>query len=78
HRSAEIFARAILKRPMTDRHDAHVYGCFEKMTIDADPATPFQADGEHLGFMSHIEITPAIDAMLVVRDPDACCGSQGE
>jgi hypothetical protein len=28
--------------------------------------------------MSHAEITPAIDAMLVVRDPEACCAPQGE
>ena len=78
HRSAEIFARAILRRPLSDRLDARVYACFDRLTIDADPMTPFQADGEHLGLMSHVEITPAIDAMLVVRDPDACCASQGE
>ncbi|MCJ7780095.1 MAG: hypothetical protein MUQ27_04660 [Acidimicrobiia bacterium] len=71
HRSAEIFARAILKRPLTDRLDARVYRCFDRLTIDADPVTPFQADGEHLGLTSHIEITPAVDAMLAVRDPDA-------
>jgi len=78
HRSAEIFARAILKRPMKDRLDARVFSCFERLTIDADPVTPFQADGEHLGMMSHIEITPAIDAMYAVRDPDACCASQSD
>ena len=78
HRSAEIFARAILKRPLTDRLDARVFSCFDRLTIDADPVTPFQADGEHLGLMSHVEITPAIDAMLVVRDPDACCVSPAE
>jgi diacylglycerol kinase family enzyme len=77
HRSAEIFARAILKRPMTERLDARVYSCFEKLTIDADPATPFQADGEHLGMTTHVEITPAADAMLAVRDPDACCDPNG-
>jgi diacylglycerol kinase family enzyme len=71
HRSAEIFARAILKRPLTDRLDARVYSCFDRLTIDADPVTPFQADGEHLGLTSHVEITPAVDAMLAVRDPDA-------
>jgi diacylglycerol kinase family enzyme len=78
HRSAEIFARAILKRPLTERLGARVYSCFDRLTIDADPVTPFQADGEHLGLMSHAEITPAIDAMLVVRDPKACCAPQGE
>lgn len=78
HRSAEIFARAIFKRPMNERLDARVFSCFERLTIEADPATPFQADGEHLGMMSHVEITPAIDAILAVRDPEACCTPQDE
>jgi diacylglycerol kinase family enzyme len=78
HRSAEIFARAILKRPLTDRLDARVFSCFNRLTIDADPATPLQADGEHLGLTSRIEITPAIDAMLAVRDPEACCAPRQE
>ncbi len=78
HRSAEIFARAILKRPMHERLDARVFSCFEKLTIEADPTTPFQADGEHLGMMSHVEITPAVDAMFAVRDPEACCAHRDE
>lgn len=78
HRSAEIFARAVLKRPLTDRLGVHTYNLFDAVTIDADPATPFQADGEHLGLTSRIEITPAIDAVLVLRDPDACCASPAE
>lgn len=73
HRSAEIFARAILRRPLADRLRAPVFSCFDRLTIDADPATPFQADGEHLGFADRIEITPSLDALLVVRDPQACC-----
>lgn len=78
HRSAEIFARAILKRPMNERLGARVFTCFEKLTVEADPATPFQADGEHLGMMSHVEITPAIDAMFALRDPEACCAPRDE
>ena len=78
HRSAEIFIRAILRRPMVERLDARVYTCFERLTIDADPMTPFQADGEHLGLTSHVEITPAVDAILAVRDPEACCAMQDE
>jgi len=78
HRSAEIFIRAILKRPITERLDARVYTCFDMLTIDADPMTPFQADGEHLGLTSHVEITPAVDAILAVRDPEACCATQYE
>ncbi|MEN8233575.1 MAG: diacylglycerol kinase family protein [Actinomycetota bacterium] len=73
HRAAEIFARAILRKPLADRLDAPVFTCFDRLTIDAEPATAFQADGEHLGLADRIEITPATDALLVVRDPEACC-----
>ena len=77
HRSAEIFARAVLRRPLAERLGAPVFSRFERMTIEADPATPIQADGEHLGRSSHMEITPAHDALLVVRDPGACCAESG-
>jgi len=73
HRAAEIFARAILRRPFVERLATPVFEQFDRLTIDADPATPFQADGEHLGTASHLEIRPAHDAMLVVRDPESCC-----
>jgi diacylglycerol kinase family enzyme len=73
HRSAEIFARALLRRPLSERLGAPVFSRFEKMVIEADPAAPIQADGEHLGRFSHLEITPAHHALLVVRDPGACC-----
>ena len=73
HRAAEIFARAILRRPMVDRLGAHVFAAFDRMEIEADPPTVFQADGEHLGSAGHIVITPANEAILVIRDPESCC-----
>lgn len=73
HRAVGIFAKAVLRRPLGERLGANVYGGFNRMTIEAEPATPFQADGEHLGVASFIEITPASDALLVVRNPEACC-----
>lgn len=73
HRAAEIFGRAVLRRPMSERTGAQVFEQFARLVIDAEPPTPFQADGEHLGLSSHIEITPADAAILVVRDPGACC-----
>ena len=78
HRAAEIFARAILRRPLSKHLRAPVFSSFERMTIDADPPTPLQADGEHLGRTSHVEITPARDALLVVRDPGWSCTETGE
>lgn len=76
HRAAEIFARAILRRPLVDRLGIPLFTCFDRMTIEADPATPFQADGEHLGLATRLEISPTPDALLVVRDPVACCAAE--
>lgn len=73
HRAAEIFTRAILRRPLGERLGTNVYTDFDRMMIEADPATPYQADGEHLGIASYIEITPAPAALLVVRNPEECC-----
>jgi diacylglycerol kinase family enzyme len=73
HRAAGIFTRAVLRRSLGERLGASVYTCFNRLTIEAEPATPFQADGEHLGIASLIEITPANDALLVVRNPEKCC-----
>lgn len=78
HRAVEIFARSALRRPLSRRLGARVFERFKRLTIDADPRTPFQADGEHLGLASHVEITEAIDAVLVVRDPKACCAEAVE
>ncbi|MEN8114398.1 MAG: diacylglycerol kinase family protein [Actinomycetota bacterium] len=78
HRAAEIFARAILRKPLADRLDARVFTCFDRLTIDAEPPSPFQADGEHLGFADQLEITPLPDGILVVRDPVACCAKEAQ
>lgn len=73
HRAAGIFAKAVLRRPLGERLGANVHTCFSRMTIEAEPPTPLQADGEHLGLASFIEVAPATDALLVVRNPEACC-----
>jgi len=78
HRAAEIFGRAVLRRPMSERTGARVFAGFERLVIDAEPPTPYQADGEHLGLSSHVEITPTNGAILVVRDPGKCCAEPPE
>jgi hypothetical protein len=78
HRAAGIFAKAVFRRPLGEHLGANVYTCFSRLTIEAEPATPFQADGEHLGSASLIEITPATDALLVVRNPEECCSEAAE
>ncbi len=69
HRSAEIFLRSILRRPVPDRLGIHLWEGFGDIEIDADPPTAFEADGEHLGMADHIRLTPAPGAVRVLRDP---------
>jgi diacylglycerol kinase family enzyme len=78
HRAAGIFTRAVLRRPLGEHLGATVYTRFDRLTIEAEPAAPFQADGEHLGVTTLLEITPARDALLVVRNPEACCTDESE
>jgi diacylglycerol kinase family enzyme len=78
HRAAAIFGRAVLRRPMSERSGARVFERFARLAIDAEPATPYQADGEHLGLTSHLEVTPAEAAILIVRDPGKCCAKPPE
>jgi diacylglycerol kinase family enzyme len=66
-RAAEIVARAILGRKHRDATGIKLWTDVEQLIIDADPKTPFQADGELLGMASGLEITPVEAAMRVLR-----------
>ena len=76
--AAAKLTRAVLRRPLGEHLGATVYTRFDRLTIEAEPAAPFQADGEHLGVTTLLEITPARDALLVVRNPEACCTDESE
>jgi len=65
--AASLVSRAILRRTHTARSGAHLWTEYDRITIEADPPAPFQADGELLGTASHIEIEPVEHGMLVLR-----------
>lgn len=68
-RAAEIFSRAAIgvdHRPATG---ICVWENYESLTLEADPITPFQADGEMLGHAHSATLSPVEDAILVLR-PD--------
>ncbi len=69
HRAAEIFARAAARRSLPERL-ATVWEGFQQLVVDADPPSPIQADGEHLGMAERVVVTEAHDALLAVRPGD--------
>ncbi len=73
-RASEIVTRAVLGRPFPERLGMTVWTNFDRLTIEADPPTPFQADGELLGITDGIHITPEEDALLVLREDEALTG----
>jgi len=68
-RSSEIFTRAALGAKHRDATGTRLWTDYESLTIEAEPPTPFHADGEFLGMASRLEIVPARDALLVLRPP---------
>jgi len=67
HRAGEMLGRAVLHRSFPDRLGMKVWTGFQELVVEADPAAPYQADGELLGITSGVKITPAEDAILVLR-----------
>ncbi len=65
--AASLLSRAVLRRTHSARSGAHLWTEYDRITVDADPPAPFQADGELLGTASHIEIEPVEHGMLVLR-----------
>ncbi len=70
HRAAEIFARSVFRRPMPERLRAKVYERFTKLTISAEPSSPVQTDGEHLGITHRVTVAEAPDALIALRTGD--------
>jgi diacylglycerol kinase family enzyme len=68
-RSSEIFTRAALGVKHRDATGTRLWTDYEALTIEAEPPTPFHADGEFLGMATNLEIVPALDALLVLRPP---------
>jgi len=62
-----IAGRLAARRDMAGSRGVRTFRDFEKLIIEADPSSPFQADGELLGATSSLEITPERDALVVLR-----------
>ena len=67
HRAAEIFVRAIARRPLPERLGVTVGEGFSELICTADPPSPLQTDGEHLGLASRVVVTDAPEALLTLR-----------
>jgi len=66
-RATEIFSRAAIGLSHRDATGIRLWTDYERLDVEADPRTPFQADGELLGHASHMSIAPVDDALLVLR-----------
>jgi diacylglycerol kinase family enzyme len=69
HRATEILMRAVMRRRFPERLGMRIWHDVQKLIVEAEPAAPFQADGELLGSTTAVEIAPAENALLVLRDP---------
>ncbi len=69
HRASEIFARAVLRRPIPERLGTHLWRDVRDLVVEAEPPALYQADGELLGTADRITVTPVRDALRVLRDP---------
>lgn len=68
-RAIEVVGRAVLRRRMRVGTGVQVWTGFHKLVIEAEPTSPFQADGELLGHTASLEVTPAPQALRVLLNP---------
>ena len=64
---AGILARLMLRRDLARMDEVTRWSNFERVVVRSTDLVPFQADGEHLGHASTIEVTPVDEALLVLR-----------
>lgn len=68
--STGLLARAVTKRGHIDRKGIRVWSEYAELTVTAEPATPFQADGELLGSAVSLTIRAAENELTVLRPID--------
>jgi diacylglycerol kinase family enzyme len=69
--STGLVTRAVTNRGHEDRKGVRVWSEFSEMTIVAEPAAPFQADGELLGSAVSLTVEPNETGLTVLRpEPD--------
>lgn len=66
-RAAEIFSRAAMGVQHREATGVRFWSGYRRLTIEAEPRAPFQADGELLGYAHYAVLTPAEDAIAVLR-----------
>ncbi len=66
-RSLEIFSRATLGVRQRDTTGVRSWTGYDELSIEADPPSPFQADGELLGHAHRAVLTPEEGSLLVLR-----------
>ncbi len=65
-RAVRIFRDSVLRRSLESSPGCVVIRGFEKLVVEADPPSPYQADGELLGLERTFEITSAPEALRVL------------
>ncbi len=65
-RAVSLFRDAVLRRSLEKSPGCVVIRGFEKLVVEADPPSPYQADGELLGLERTFEITSAPDALQIL------------
>ncbi|MCL1593092.1 MAG: hypothetical protein M3132_01910 [Actinomycetia bacterium] len=68
-KAAEIFGRAALRRQHREATGTRLWSDYRELVIDAEPKTPFQADGELLGYATRLSMRAVEDAIFILR-PD--------
>lgn len=68
-RAMTMFRDAVLRRSLENSPGCTVMHAFEKLVVEADPASPYQADGELLGIGRAFEVTSAPDAVRILVPP---------
>lgn len=64
--SRQIVTHLATGRPLDRIRGVHVWPEFNKLTIDADPAAEFQADGELLGATRTLDVSEAPDPLQIL------------
>ena len=67
--AVSVIRHSVLKRSLEEAPGCVVFRDFSKLTIEADPATPYQADGEVLGTAGRLEVTPSPAALRILVPP---------
>lgn len=64
--TADVIARLVTRRAIGNGTRVHVWTDVDRLSVEADPATLMQADGELLGAHSSIEVTLVPDAVAIL------------